>query len=321
MEKRNFYTKYDAGKTFCFSVFAPYVIALVLIVVASIVARLSGTNYEGVLKAPWFLVLSTLASPLAFFIVYVIINKKGKINYLQASHIDFKLDILNVFLCILIAFICVFGFNNFVSMFDAIFKLFGIEPNTSWGLPINNGYWLVFNIIAMAVLPAIFEELIFRGIIFNGLKPYGKKKAVIYSALLFSLMHASISQTIYPILAGCVFALIVYKTDNILYSMIIHFCNNLIVVVNRYIMEINNISSEFSFDLSFINIFSSIIYAITAGLLIFAIIKFLIRPSKTPKKELVFGDYQEDIYPKTNVYLWVGVFVGIILWIVSLISF
>lgn len=321
MEKRNFYTKYDAGKAFCYSVFAPYVIAIVLIVIASIVARALGTNYEGVNTAPWFLVLSTLASPLAFFLVFLIINKKEKINYFQASQIDFKLDILNVLLCIVIAFICVFGFNNFVSMFDAIFKLFGIEPNTSWNLPLNNGYWLTFNIFAIAMLPAIFEELIFRGIIFNGLKAYGKKKAIIYSALLFSLMHASISQTIYPILAGCIFALVVYKTGNILYSMIIHFCNNLIIVVNRYIMEINNISSEFSFDLSFVNIFSSIIYAVTAGLLIYAIIKFLLRPSKQQKKELALGNYQESLYPKTNIYLWVGVFVGIILWIVSLFSF
>lgn len=320
MEKRNFYTKYDAGKTFCYSIFAPYVIALGLIIIATIVAGITKTNLQGAMTAPWFLALSTIASPLAFFLVYVIVNKKGNIDYMQASHIDFKLDVINVLLCVVIAFVCVFGFNNFVSMFDAIFNLFGIKPNTSWGIPINSAYWLVFNILAMALLPAIFEELIFRGIIFNGLKAYGKKQAVRYSALLFSLMHASISQTIYPILAGCVFALIVYKTDNILYSMIIHFCNNLIVVVNRYIMEINNISSEFSFDLSFANIFSAIIYAVTAGLVIYAIIKFLIRPSKSQKKELTFGAYQESMYPKTNIYLWVGVFVGIILWIVSLFS-
>lgn len=320
MTKRNFYTKYDAGKTFCYSIFAPYVIALALILVATIVAGTTNTNLQGVMTAPWFLAMSTLASPLAFFLVYLIVNKKGDIDYMQASHIDFKLDILNVLLCIIIAFVCVFGFNNFVSMFDAIFNLFGIKPNTDWGIPINNGYWLVFNILAMALLPAIFEELVFRGVIFNGLKAYGKKQAVIYSALLFSLMHASISQTIYPILAGCVFALIVYKTDNILYSMIIHFCNNLIVVVNRYIMEINNISSEFSFELSFVNIFTSIVYAITAGLVIYAIVRFLIRPKKLPQKELVFGNYQASMYPKTNIYLWVGIFVGIILWFVSLFS-
>ena len=53
---------------------------------------------------------------------------------------------------------------------------------------------------------------------------------------------------------------------------------------------------------------------------IYAIVRFLIRPKKSPQKELVFGNYQVSMYPKINIYLWVGIFVGIILWFVSLFS-
>jgi membrane protease YdiL (CAAX protease family) len=38
------------------------------------------------------------------------------------------------------------------------------------------------SIFSLALLPAIFEELLFRGLIFKGLKPHGKRFAIIISA-------------------------------------------------------------------------------------------------------------------------------------------
>ena len=315
MEKRNYYTKYDAGKAFCFSLFAPYILAFFVILITSIIGAIANMKYSDIMKSNAVMAVSAVLSPLAFLSVYFLFHKKYKIEYKVASKINFKLDIINVILCIVIAFCCVFGFSNFVSLFDAIFNLFGIKPNTSWPVPIDTWYWLLFNIFAVAVLPAIAEELVFRGIIFNGLSSYGKKKAIIFSALLFSLMHTSISQTIYPILAGCVFAFVVSKTGNILYSMLIHFCNNCIVIVNRYIMVKSGASTDFCYDLTFLNIFLSVIFAIVAGAVIFAIVKFLMKKDKNMgETELEKVEFE----PKPNSYLFVGVFAGVLFWVINL---
>lgn len=315
MEKRKYYTKYDAGKAFCFSLFAPYILAFFVIFITALLGAIANMKYSDIMKSDAFMAISAVLSPLAFLSVYFLFNKKNKIEYKIASKINFKLNVVNVILCIVIAFCCVFGFSNFVSLFDAIFNLFGIAPNTSWPVPLNTWYWLLFNIFAVAVLPAIAEELIFRGIIFNGLSSYGKKKAIIFSALLFSLMHTSISQTIYPILAGCVFALVVDKTDNLLYSMLIHFCNNCIVIVNRYIMVRSGASTDFSYELSFLNIFLSILIAIVAGLVIYLIVKFLLKKDNNKLEQPI--EKVEQVQ-KPNSYLFVGVIFGAIFWIVNL---
>ncbi len=320
MNKRKFYTKYDAGKTFCFAIFAPYIFAFILVVIAMISAKYSNVAYDELIKKPVFLAFSVIISPLAFLCVYFLINKKAKIDYKIASKIDFKVSFLNVILCIMIAFCCVFGFNNIVSMFDALINKLGVKQSTDLPLPLNNGFWLAFNIFALALLPAIAEELIFRGVIFNGFSVYGKRKAIIYSAFLFALMHSSISQTVYPILAGSVFALVVSKTDNILYSMIIHFCNNCIVVVNSYIVQVKNIEVQ-AYELSFINILLSVMFAVLASFVIFAIVKFLLKPSKKEEKiDLPEIDKSEisEISKTSNKYLYVGVICGIIFWITSL---
>ena len=71
-------------------------------------------------------------------------------------------------------------------------------------------------IVLFAILPAICEELIFRGVIFNGLrKNFSDTFAVIFSALLFALMHSSVMQLAYPFIMGIIFAIIVQQRQNL----------------------------------------------------------------------------------------------------------
>ena len=53
--------------------------------------------------------------------------------------------------------------------------------NTFWGVTIF--------IVGMALVPAIFEELLFRKWILNSSKRYGNLFAVIFSAVLFGVYH------------------------------------------------------------------------------------------------------------------------------------
>ncbi len=96
----------------------------------------------------------------------------------------------------------------------------------------TQGY--LISIISLAILPAIFEEILFRGIIFNGLKHVGKTFSIVTTAIMFAIFHMSFSQTLYPILLGLLFSVIMYKENNILYTIIAHFISNFLTLTIAY---------------------------------------------------------------------------------------
>lgn len=86
------------------------------------------------------------------------------------------------------------------------------------------GYILFF--IEIAILPAIFEELLFRKVMLNGAKKYGTVFSIIFTAVMFGLIHMNIPQAINAVFIGIVFAYVAIKTGSIIPSMILHFVNN-----------------------------------------------------------------------------------------------
>ena len=80
--------------------------------------------------------------------------------------------------------------------------------------------------IQIAVLPAIFEELYIRGAVFSFSKKYGKTFAIFASAILFSVIHLNITQSVFAFLMGILLSLLVVKSKSIIPSMLLHFINN-----------------------------------------------------------------------------------------------
>ena len=93
-------------------------------------------------------------------------------------------------------------------------------------------YHLVLDIIGTAIVPAISEELLFRGLILVALLPYGKKTAILGSSIMFAIMHQNFGQIVYTFGMGIILALIVVKTQSIWGAIILHFLNNLFSVAN-----------------------------------------------------------------------------------------
>lgn len=81
-------------------------------------------------------------------------------------------------------------------------------------------------ILAMAVTPAICEEIFFRGLVFSGFKNLNIKKASIMTGFLFGLMHLDGQQFLYAFAMGVVFCYLVYKTKSIFASILAHFTIN-----------------------------------------------------------------------------------------------
>jgi membrane protease YdiL (CAAX protease family) len=93
------------------------------------------------------------------------------------------------------------------------------------------GFLIVF--VLMAVLPAIGEELIFRGLIQNiFLKTYQNPHiAVGFSAFWFALVHAQLTNFLALALMGVVLGYLYYWTKNLWIPILAHLFNNGLIVV------------------------------------------------------------------------------------------
>ncbi|NND05527.1 MAG: CPBP family intramembrane metalloprotease [Saprospiraceae bacterium] len=96
---------------------------------------------------------------------------------------------------------------------------------------------LLMNLLLMAVLPAIGEELLFRGIIQKiGYKMlHNPSISVWLTALLFSAIHFQFEGFLPRFLLGLFLGYLFYWTKQLLLPMIVHFVNNATMVLAAYI--------------------------------------------------------------------------------------
>jgi sodium transport system permease protein len=82
-------------------------------------------------------------------------------------------------------------------------------------------------VLLIVLVPAVCEELAFRGFILSGLRNLGSKwQAIIYSSLLFGLSHSILQQSILASLTGVILGFIAFQTGSILPAMIFHMVHN-----------------------------------------------------------------------------------------------
>ena len=89
-------------------------------------------------------------------------------------------------------------------------------------------------VLVIAVLPAVGEELLFRGVMFYGYRKYGAVTAVLISSVSFALIHGNLNQFCYTLIAGILFALLVEATGSLIPASIVHCLVNLVSVILLY---------------------------------------------------------------------------------------
>ena len=82
-------------------------------------------------------------------------------------------------------------------------------------------------ILAYAVLPAICEEVIFRGILCAEFEGRGVACAIAVSSILFSMLHFNLLAMPVYLFAGVTLALVLYTTRSVFCAVIVHFLYNL----------------------------------------------------------------------------------------------
>lgn len=176
----------------------------------------------------WELYLGYLSSPLAFLLVgvwYFSYTKTPVKAFVKEQKCHWKYYILAMLLQI-----GLFGLSEANGYFLQFLERFGYTP-TEIELPSMDGFGFVGVLITVAVLPAVMEEFVFRGIFLQETKQFSLLFRVLLCGGLFALYHQNPAQTIYQFICGAAFALMAIKAGSVLPTMLSHFINNGVIIL------------------------------------------------------------------------------------------
>lgn len=104
----------------------------------------------------------------------------------------------------------------------------------------ESGLELVYTLVCVAVVPALFEEFAFRGMILGTLRKFGDIPAIIISALFFALYHGNFIQIPFAFIVGIALGIITVITDSIWPAILVHFLNNSYATIMSAIISYTN---------------------------------------------------------------------------------
>lgn len=110
-----------------------------------------------------------------------------------------------------------------------------LSPDVLGLLRASSPYQLLWIIFALALVPAVCEEFLFRGLIFDRfLEAAGASQSVMMSAMLFGLFHRNLPALLLTTLAGVALAFVVFRTGSLYNAIVAHAVVNVwaVIVVN-----------------------------------------------------------------------------------------
>ena len=109
-------------------------------------------------------------------------------------------------------------------LWEQLWAMLGMEYSPVSGVSTDS--WSMFLYVGLGA--PIAEEILFRGLVLRSLQPCGKKFAILASALLFGFFHGSFLQGLFACMVGVILGYVAMEF-NILWAMVLHMLNNLIL--------------------------------------------------------------------------------------------
>ncbi len=213
----------EAGVAYSVGAVLPVIVSLVVSVIAALAA---GEGYAG---TAWYRFLAYLLPQVCFAVTALVFFRRSKVS-VRRTYGGCKWYYFPV--AVLMQFGLTFSLSELNSLFLGWLQSLGYR-DASAALPPLDGWYLLPALLIIALLPAIFEETLFRGILVGRMtaSEWGTAATVFISGALFSLYHGNPAQTVYQFVCGVCFALIVVRAGSILPSMLAHFCNNAAIII------------------------------------------------------------------------------------------
>ena len=242
MEKKAKFRDCGLAYLLCF-VFVVCVSFVVTSIISS-VATTEGVPASDVANREWVSYLNTFLSEFVFILVFFVIVfiRKDK-GFAKTYRLKFKFDLkifLSVFVLGIFVMLCSLNMTNLVNKVFSFVSPVALTDSIGVGLDGFGKFLLA--VLLMAILPCICEELVFRGIIYNGLRQrYSYKISILLSTVMFVLMHMSIYKSFYQAILGVVLGLLMFETGTIFYGIVFHFANNFSILFFNYVFGANKV--------------------------------------------------------------------------------
>ena len=207
-----------------------------------------------------FLKYVLISQDISFFIVpaIIILIKLKPLN--QTGISDLKIPHLDEILLVVLLSFCIFPITNFTGQINAGMNLpdwlSGVEQwmiekedniDNLLELLITQGTIgaVILNIVIMSVLPAIREELIFRGVFQKILYRLFRsgQAAVWVTAFIFSAIHFQFFGFLPRFILGLVFGYLFLWTRNLWLPILAHFVNNAVPTISASTRDLEKITS------------------------------------------------------------------------------
>ncbi len=144
------------------------------------------------------------------------------ISPIRASHIIFIIFTLLLFISgtILIKYIYIVT-NNQITALSGYFDSVVAQADQASNVGI---------ILSLIVIPAISEEILFRGILLSEYRTMGSVNAVVMSAICFSMLHLSMSNFPIYFFTGIVLGFVTVITRSLLAPILLHLISNFLSI-------------------------------------------------------------------------------------------
>lgn len=154
---------------------------------------------------------------LAPVLLYVIFTR-GQI----LSEIQLQIPRFSTLLLVVVLTTVLLPVMTWLNMFSMLFA----ENYVSTSMSEVQNASLAKNLMYIALVPALSEEFMFRGVFYHGYRPAGVWKAALCSGFCFGLIHMNLNQFCYAFVLGVIFALLVEVTGSLICSTLAHLLIN-----------------------------------------------------------------------------------------------
>lgn len=207
-----------------------YATSFAIVLVSWVFPSISKIYNETLPSMAFEIILTFLSIGLPFFLLYLSLKKEKiatQLPFGTTYNRESAKYLVMVFLPVMV--LSAIAINYASAIFQ---EILGLEFTSSISnMTLKGAKETLLGVLSIAVVPALIEETVIRGIVMQPLRKYGDKFAIVASALLFAVMHGNMVQIPYTVVGGLLLGYLAVVTGSLWPSVILHFINNLYSVV------------------------------------------------------------------------------------------
>ena len=202
------------------TLYAPILFGVILMLagVASTLSRVIEESSVDAFLSSTIVLLIVFLLPLAFYCRVTGFDMVSglKFRYVSVGQIPFLLNMTLIFFVgsMLLRYVGLFVFEETMVVTPDAICFSARSENT------------FLHLLGAMILPAILEEVAFRGILLEEYRSYGSAFAVVTTSLMFAMLHLSLENFVYYLFMGTVLGVVALAADSVLPAVGLHILIN-----------------------------------------------------------------------------------------------